>query len=95
MEGFESGLLRLDDMRRRGEHTSQGYSGGYSRSGNSGRAYQLMDVSRSTQEKKINVSRSWAVEVEPATAADLDPTASSSSSTNLRPDGAATTVRVH
>jgi hypothetical protein len=62
MEGFESGLIRIDDGRRRGE-----YSNGYS-----GREYQLMDVSRTTQakrtahDKSINVSTSWAVSVEPA-----------------------------
>ncbi|KAF9697533.1 hypothetical protein EKO04_004324 [Ascochyta lentis] len=63
MEGFESGLIRIDDGRRRGEHTSKGYSG---------REYQLMDISRSSQakrstpDKSINVSKSWAVSVEPA-----------------------------
>ncbi|KAJ4988311.1 hypothetical protein SVAN01_06246 [Stagonosporopsis vannaccii] len=63
MEGFESGLIRIDDSRRRGEYASKGYSG---------REYQLMDVSRSSQAKRsapgksINVSKSWAVSVEPA-----------------------------
>lgn len=63
MEGFESGLFRVDESRRRGEYTSKGYSG---------REYQLMDVSRSSHarrsapERSINVSKSWAVSVEPA-----------------------------
>ncbi|KAF2624467.1 hypothetical protein BU25DRAFT_413377 [Macroventuria anomochaeta] len=63
MEGFESGLIRIDDGRRRGDYASKGYSG---------REYQLMDVSRSSQarrsapDKSINVSKSWAVSVEPA-----------------------------
>ena len=54
MEGFESGLMRLDDLRRRGEHTKD----------DSKREYQLMDISRSTRNKTINVSRSWDVRVE-------------------------------
>jgi hypothetical protein len=63
MEGFESGLFRVDESRRRGEYASKGYSG---------RDYQLMDVSRSSQvqrsvpDRSINVSKSWAVSVEPA-----------------------------
>jgi hypothetical protein len=63
MEGFESGLFRVDESRRRGEYASKGFSG---------REYQLMDVSRSlhaqrsTPERSINVSKSWAVSVEPA-----------------------------
>lgn len=63
MEGFESGLFRVDESRRRGECASKGYSG---------RVYQLMDVirssraQRSTPERSINVSKSWAVSVEPA-----------------------------
>lgn len=63
MEGFESGLFRVDDSRRRGEYSSKGYSG---------REYQLMDVSRSSQaqrstpDRSINVSKSWAISVEPA-----------------------------
>lgn len=63
MEGFESGLIRIDDSRRRGEYASKGHSG---------REYQLMDVSRSSQAKgsaqgrSINVSKSFAVSVEPA-----------------------------
>lgn len=63
MEGFESGLIRIDDGRRRAENSSKGYSG---------REYQLMDISRSSQarastpDKSINVSRSFAVSVEPA-----------------------------
>lgn len=57
MEGFESGLMRLDDLRRRGEHSSKGDS----------RSYQLMDISRSGPDKKaIKVSKSWNVHVEPA-----------------------------
>jgi hypothetical protein len=66
MEGFESGLLRLDDLRRRGEHTSKDDSKGY----------QLMDISRSGRsenskrsqsapDRSIQVSKSWAVQVEP------------------------------
>lgn len=57
MEGFESGLMRLDDLRRRGEHTSKD---------DSKRSYQLMDISRSTRDNAISVSKSWAVQVEPA-----------------------------
>lgn len=63
MEGFESGLIRVDDGRRRAENTSKGYSG---------RQYQLMDVSRSSEgkqtppDKSINVSTSWEISVEPA-----------------------------
>jgi hypothetical protein len=60
MEGFESGLMRLDDLRRRGEHTSKD---------DSKREYQLMDISNSTHENTISVSRSWAVQVEPAQSA--------------------------
>ncbi|RAR15001.1 gaba permease [Stemphylium lycopersici] len=67
MEGFESGLMRLDDLRRRGEHTSKDDSKGY----------QLMDISRSGQpgplrrsdnepETSIQVSRSWDVQVDTA-----------------------------
>jgi hypothetical protein len=56
MEGFESGLMRLDDLRRRGEHST---------TDNSGRGYQLMDISRSAKEQAINVKKSWTVEVEP------------------------------
>ncbi|KAH6629134.1 hypothetical protein C7974DRAFT_433825 [Boeremia exigua] len=58
MEGFESGLIRIDDSRRRREYASKGYSG---------REYQLMDVSRSSQAQRsaqsrsINVSKGWAV----------------------------------
>jgi hypothetical protein len=66
MEGFESGLMRLDDLRRRGEHTSKDDSKGY----------QLMDISRSGRseqsrpserepDRSIQVSKSWAVQVEP------------------------------
>jgi hypothetical protein len=66
MEGFESGLMRLDDLRRRGEHTSKDDSKGY----------QLMDISRSGRsensrpsqsgpDRSIQVSKSWAVKVEP------------------------------
>jgi hypothetical protein len=66
MEGFESGLMRLDDLRRRGEHTSNDDSKGY----------QLMDISRSGRseqsrpserepDRSIQVSKSWAVQVEP------------------------------
>ncbi|RMZ66778.1 amino acid polyamine transporter I [Pyrenophora seminiperda CCB06] len=69
MEGFESGLLRLDDLRRRGEHTS---------SKDDSKGYQLMDMSRSgpsersggssqrVPNRSIQVSTSWAVKVEPA-----------------------------
>ncbi|KAF1925890.1 uncharacterized protein M421DRAFT_7403 [Didymella exigua CBS 183.55] len=63
MEGFESGLFRVDETRRRGEYASKGHSG---------REYQLMDVSRSSQaqqstpDRSINVSKSWAISVEPA-----------------------------
>lgn len=63
MEGFESGLFRVDGSRRREDYASKGYSG---------REYQLMDVSRSsqaqqsTENRAINVSKSWAVSVEPA-----------------------------
>ncbi|KAA8616874.1 hypothetical protein A1F94_007522 [Pyrenophora tritici-repentis] len=69
MEGFESGLMRLDDLRRRGEHTTKEDSKGY----------QLMDMSRSgpseqsggsrsipNRSRSIQVSTSWAVKVEPA-----------------------------
>jgi hypothetical protein len=72
MEGFESGLMRLDDLRRRGEHTSKDDSKGY----------QLMDISRSgerssrsaartphaalSRERSIQVSKTWAVKTEPA-----------------------------
>lgn len=66
MEGFESGLMRLDDLRRRGEHTSKDDSKGY----------QLMDISRSGRsehstrsqygpDRSIKVSKSWAVQVDP------------------------------
>ena len=66
MEGFESGLMRLDDLRRRGEHTTKEDSKGY----------QLMDMSRSGPSERsegsqrgpnrsIQVSTSWAVKVEP------------------------------
>jgi hypothetical protein len=58
MEGFDSGLMRLDDLRRRGEHTTKDDSKGY----------ELMDVSRSGQvgaDNSIKVSKSWAVNVEP------------------------------
>jgi hypothetical protein len=75
MEGFESGLIRVDDGRRRGEHTSKS---------DSRREYQLMEISRSAQGKKstqdnsINVSKSWAISVEPAegTRASSPPAAS-------------------
>jgi hypothetical protein len=71
MEGFESGLMRLDDLRRRGEHTSKDASKGY----------QLMEISRSgersersartgnaarSRERSIQVSKTWAVQVESA-----------------------------
>ncbi|KAL7771118.1 hypothetical protein CFE70_001060 [Pyrenophora teres f. teres 0-1] len=69
MEGFESGLMRLDDLRRRGEQTTKEDSKGY----------QLMDMSRSgpseqsggsqnvpNRSRSIQVSTSWAVKVEPA-----------------------------
>jgi hypothetical protein len=73
MEGFESGLMRLDDLRRRGEHTSKDDSKGY----------QLMDISRSgrserserpgnaalARERSIQVSKTWAVQVEPTKSA--------------------------
>jgi len=66
MEGFESGLMRLDDLRRRGEHTSKDDSKGY----------QLMEISRSGRsehstrsqggpDESIKVSKSWAVQVDP------------------------------
>jgi hypothetical protein len=60
MEGFDSGLMRLDDLRRRGEHTTKEDSKGY----------ELMDVSRSGQtgpDHSIQVSKSWTVNVEPVT----------------------------
>ncbi|KAL6704917.1 hypothetical protein ACN47E_007462 [Coniothyrium glycines] len=57
MEGFESGLMRLDDLRRRGEHSSKGDS----------RSYQLMDISRSGPDRRaIKVSKTWNISVEPA-----------------------------
>lgn len=61
MEGFESGLMRLDDLRRRGEQSSRGDS----------RSYQLMDISRSGVDasktsKAIQVSKSWNIQTEPA-----------------------------
>ncbi|KAF3042759.1 hypothetical protein E8E12_010021 [Didymella heteroderae] len=49
MEGFESGLLRVDESRRRGEYASKGYSG---------REYQLMDVSRSSHAQRSTPERS-------------------------------------
>ncbi|KAF1835438.1 hypothetical protein BDW02DRAFT_288673 [Decorospora gaudefroyi] len=72
MEGFESGLMRLDDLRRRGEHT-------YGSSKEDSKGYQLMDISRSGRSERsknsgpsrpeenssIQVSKSWAVQVEP------------------------------
>lgn len=63
MEGFESGLFRVDGSRRREDYASKGYSG---------REYELMDVSRSSQAQRstvnrsITVSKSWAVSVGPA-----------------------------
>ncbi|KAF2819496.1 hypothetical protein CC86DRAFT_471952 [Ophiobolus disseminans] len=57
MEGFESGLMGLDDSRRRGEYASKDDSKGY----------QLMDVSRSGHSGKsrnIQVSKSWDVQTE-------------------------------
>ncbi|KAF2278076.1 uncharacterized protein EI97DRAFT_373989 [Westerdykella ornata] len=91
MEGFESGLMRLDDLRRKGEHTSA-----YSRS-RSKESYQMINMSGSksarskstrdrTQDrsaKSIKVAQSWAVEI--AEAAESD----SSSTKNLRSDGVA------
>lgn len=56
MEGFDSGLMRFDDMRRRGEHVGK----------DKGSGYQLMDISRSTQAQQINVSKSWNIRSEPA-----------------------------
>jgi hypothetical protein len=64
MEGFESGLMRLDDSRRRGEYASKDGSGS--------NGYQLMDVSRSGhsnrggQGRNIQVSKTWDVQTEPA-----------------------------
>lgn len=67
MEGFESGLMRLDDLRRRGEHSSRGGS----------RSYQLMDISRSgANQKAIQVSKSWNVQVSPAGESSASATAS-------------------
>lgn len=61
MEGSESGLMRLDDSRRRGENGTKDGS----------RSYQLMDISRSGnfdrdgESRNIKVSKSWAVKTEP------------------------------
>ncbi|KAF3048714.1 hypothetical protein E8E11_009257 [Didymella keratinophila] len=49
MEGFESGLFRVDESRRKGEYASKGYSG---------REYQLMDVSRSSNAQRSTPERS-------------------------------------
>lgn len=74
MEGFESGLLRLDDLRRRGEHTSKDDSKGY----------QLMDISRSggrsarsgtDRGASIQISKTWAVRTEPASSGSTNTTA--------------------
>jgi hypothetical protein len=61
-DGFESGFMRVDDSRRRGEHSSKEDSKGY----------QLMDMSRSGHsghKNSIQVSKSWAVRTEPASSA--------------------------
>lgn len=64
MEGFDSGLFRLNDLRMRGKNTPEDDS----------RGYHLMDVSRSGQSHQsdstdiprgIRVSKSWAVQVDP------------------------------
>jgi len=55
IEGFDSGLMRVDDLRRRGKYSGKDESSGY----------KLMDISRSTQTNQISVSTSWNVQSEP------------------------------
>ena len=63
MESFESGLVRVDDGRRRGELSLKESSGG---------DHQLMHTSRSSQSRptdparSIKVSRSWDVSIKTA-----------------------------
>jgi hypothetical protein len=78
MEGFDSGMLRLDDARRkRGEH---GYG---SKNTNSRREYELMDVSRSQASKTIELTQTWTVKVEPANGSGSS--SESQRELNLRP----------
>lgn len=51
LEGFDTGFLGVNDLRRQGLHTSR----------NKSREYHLMEVSRSTPGQAINASKSWAI----------------------------------
>ena len=73
MQGLESGMMRIDDTRRRGENYSKG---------SSGRAYELLDISRDSAKRgqaakkhktdsertlntAISQTKTWTVEMEP------------------------------
>lgn len=85
MQSLDSGMMRVDDTRRRG--------GDYSK-GSSGRAYELLDVSRDSAKQKqaaqkhkadsertrhiaISQTKTWTVKREPATRSDMPPESSS------------------
>ena len=61
MESFESGLIRVDELRRKGDHSTDG----------SGRGYKLLDVSQTAQQDSgnrqhegISATRTYTVETE-------------------------------
>ncbi|KAH9871025.1 hypothetical protein J1614_006599 [Plenodomus biglobosus] len=56
LEGFDTGFLGVNDLRRQGLHTPKDKS----------REYQLMDVSRSAPERDMDISKSCTVRTEPA-----------------------------
>lgn len=67
MQGLDSGMMRIDDKRRRGENSK----------GSTGRAYELLEIStdgtkqrQATKDRSLNngisQTKTWTVEREPA-----------------------------
>lgn len=56
MECFESGLIRVDELRRKGEHSTEGSGKG------SGKGYKLLDISRNGQQDGISTTKTFGVE---------------------------------
>jgi hypothetical protein len=55
MESFESGLIRVDNVGRKEAQSTDG----------SGRAYELLDISRGAQQRGISTTKTYTVESAP------------------------------
>lgn len=64
MESFESGLIRVDDLRRKGEFSTEGSGKGSGRGSGkaSGKGYELLDISRNGQRDGITTTTTFGVE---------------------------------